>query len=47
MEDYPTSSSSTAGCFLTGTPISGPQNWKIKGTGTTYKEWEKEQLGDK
>jgi len=44
-EDYPTTSSSTAGCYLTGAPISGPQNWKIKGTNTTYKEWEKQQIG--
>ena len=47
MEDYPTTSSSTAGCYLTGTPISGPQNWKVKGTNTTYKEWEQQQIGDK
>ncbi|CAL2087266.1 GIY-YIG nuclease family protein [Tenacibaculum sp. 190524A05c] len=46
IEDYPTTSSSTAGCFLTGTPISGPQNWKVKGTTITYKEWENQQLGD-
>ena len=47
MEDYPTTSPSTAGCYLTGAPISGPQNWKIKGTSITYKEWEKQQIGDK
>jgi hypothetical protein len=47
MEDYPTTSPSTAGCYLTGAPISGPQNWKIKGESTTYKEWEKQQTGDK
>lgn len=44
MEDYPTTSTSTAGCYLTGTPISGPQNWKVKGTSKTYKEWELEQI---
>ncbi len=43
-EDYATTSTSTAGCFLTGTPISGPQNWKVKGAKTTYKDWEKEQM---
>lgn len=46
-EDYPTSSSSLAGCFLSGTPISGPQNWKIKDTNTTYKEWEQQELENK
>ncbi|MFL0204981.1 GIY-YIG nuclease family protein [Tenacibaculum maritimum] len=45
-KDYPTSSSSLAGCYLTGTPISGPQNWRIKGSTTTYKEWEQQQIGD-
>lgn len=44
MEDYPTTSPSTAGCYLAGSPISGPQNWKVKGTNTTYKEWEQQQL---
>jgi len=47
IEDYPTSSSSLAGCLLTGAPISGPQNWKVKGTDTTYKEWEQQQLAEK
>ncbi len=44
IEDYPTTSPSTAWCYLTGYPISGPQNWKLKGTDTTYKEWETQQL---
>ena len=26
------------GCYLPGAPISGPQNWRIKGMNTTYKE---------
>ncbi len=47
MEDYPTTSSSTAGSYLVGMPISGPQNWKVKGTNITYKEWEQQQLGNK
>ena len=44
IEDYPTTSPSTAGSLLTGTPISGPKNWKVKHTNTSYKEWEKEPL---
>ncbi|WP_430906906.1 GIY-YIG nuclease family protein [Maribacter sp. 2-571] len=47
MEDYPTTSPSTAGCYLTGTPISGPKYWKLKGTDMTYKDWEKKLIEDK
>ncbi len=44
QEDFKVSSLSTAACYLTGYPISGPQNWKLKGTKLPYKEWEKQQL---
>ena len=43
QEDFKASSLSTAACFLTGYPISGPQHWKLKGTKKSYKEWEEEQ----
>ncbi|MDD7886133.1 GIY-YIG nuclease family protein [Flavivirga sp. 57AJ16] len=45
-EDFDASSTSTAAAFLTGYSISGPQNWKLKGSKTTYKQWEQNQLED-
>lgn len=44
QEDFNASSLSTAACYLTGYPISGPQNWKLKDSGITYKKWEQEQI---
>ena len=43
-EDFDASSPSTAACYLTSYPISGPRHWKVKGTNITYNEWEKQQL---
>jgi hypothetical protein len=47
QEDFNASSLSTAACYLTGYPISGPQNWKLKDSGITYKKWEQEQIKKK
>jgi predicted GIY-YIG superfamily endonuclease len=42
--DVPFSSPSAAACVVYGASISGPANWKVSGTGTTYAEVRKKIL---
>ncbi len=42
--DYSFSSPSSAACVVTGRPSNGRVEWKLKGTNTTYAEWEADQL---
>lgn len=43
-KDYAFSSPSAAGAIVNGRSTSGPREWKLKGTNTTYAEWEAAQL---
>lgn len=43
-KDYAFSSPSAAGAIVNGRSTSGPREWKLKGTNTTYAEWETAQL---
>jgi hypothetical protein len=43
-KNYAFKSSSAAAAVVTGRPANGTIEWKIKGTGQTYKEWEAAQL---
>ena len=42
--DYAFSSTSAAGAVVNGRSTRGPTEWKMKGSGKTYKDWEAEQL---
>ena len=42
--NYAFTSTSAAGAVVNGRSTRGPTEWKLKGTGQTYKEWEAEQL---
>lgn len=41
--DYAFDSPTAAGAAVTGTGVNGRVAWKVKGTSTTYKEWQQEQ----
>ncbi len=43
--DYAFGSASAAAAVVCGRPSNGTLEWKVKGEGTTYKEWEARQLG--
>lgn len=43
--DYAFGSASAAAAVVCGRPSNGTLEWKVKGAGTTYKEWEARQLG--
>ena len=43
-KDYAFSSPSAAGAIVNGRSTSGPREWKLKGTNTTYADWEASQL---
>lgn len=43
-KDYAFSSPSAAGAIVNGRSTSGPREWKLKGTNTTYAEWEAAEL---
>ena len=43
-DSYAFTSTSAAGAVVNGRATAGPQAWKVKGAGKTYKEWEAEQL---
>ena len=45
-KDYAFSSPSAAGAIVNGRSTSGPREWKLKGTNTTYAEWEAAQLAE-
>lgn len=45
-QDYAFSSPSAAGAIVNGRSTSGPREWKLKGTNTTYAEWEAAQLAE-
>ena len=42
--NYAFSSPSAAAAVVNGRPASGRIEWRVKGTGQTYKEWEATQL---
>lgn len=42
---YAFKSTSAAAAVVTGRPANGTVEWKVKGSGKTYKTWEAEQLG--
>ncbi len=44
VENYAFSSPSSAACVVTGRPANGRVEWKLKGTNTTYAEWETAQI---
>lgn len=44
-EGYAFRSTSAAAAVIRGRPANGTIEWKVKGTGQTYKAWEGEQLG--
>jgi hypothetical protein len=46
LSDYAFSSPSAAAAICTGRSTNGPKSWKLKGTNTTYAEWEEQQLED-
>ena len=43
-QNFAFTSPSAAASVVNGRPTSGPRAWKVKGTGKTYKAWEKERL---
>lgn len=43
--DYPFDSPSAAADVVTGCSVNGRLQWKVKGQGTTYKDWHEEQVG--
>ena len=44
IEDYAVFSTSAAGAVVNGRSTAGPIAWKLKGTKTTYKDWEASEL---
>lgn len=46
VQSYAFPSTSAAGAVCNGRSTAGPQAWKVKGTGQTYKEWEAESLAE-
>jgi hypothetical protein len=45
-DNYAFSSPSAAAAVILGRQSNGPTNWKLKGTNTTYAEWEASQLAE-
>jgi len=45
-EDYSFTSPSAAGAVILGRSVNGPANWKIKGTETTYRQWEEQEIAN-
>jgi hypothetical protein len=43
-ENYAFKSPSAAAAVVTGRPANGTLEWKVRGSGKTYKEWEAEKL---
>jgi predicted RNase H-related nuclease YkuK (DUF458 family) len=46
VTDYAFTSPSAAGAICTGRSTNGRTSWQLKGTNTTYAEWEEQQLED-
>ena len=46
VTDYAFTSPSAAGAICTGRSTNGQTSWQLKGTNTTYAEWEEQQLED-
>jgi hypothetical protein len=44
-QNYAFKSPSAAAGVILGRPASGPNDWRLKGTNTTYRQWEAQQLG--
>ena len=44
MQDYAMQSASAAASLCSGRSTNGRQGWKVKGTNTTYAEWEDQQI---
>jgi hypothetical protein len=45
-QNYAFSSPSTAAGVIAGRTANGPKEWKVKGTGQSYRDWEKNQMGE-
>jgi len=45
-DNYAFKSTSAAGAVVNGRSTAGPRDWKVKGTNTTYGEWEAERLNE-
>lgn len=43
-QDYPFDSPFAAAAVVADTPLNGRVYWKLKGDGTTYKDWQERQV---